>query len=208
MMDRDPDIDHNLLERLASGDASAFDMLFRKYWDHVFSAALLASKSVSFAEDVAQEVFLWVWKERLQMARVENLKAYLYRATRNFILRKLKRIKIEDTCGQSLLRQVFTTAPGNPETAATYKELHRFMEQGISKLPAQQQRAFRLSREKGMTHEAISREMGLSINSVKDYIVKSLAFLRKYLANYGEVWMVAFLVHLSKLFLLSTRPFY
>jgi RNA polymerase sigma-70 factor (ECF subfamily) len=67
------------------------------------------------------------------------------------------------------------------------KELQRIMEQAINRLPPQQQRAFRLSRESGLTHEQIALEMGVGAPSVKDYIVRALAFLRTYLKEVGEM---------------------
>jgi RNA polymerase sigma-70 factor (ECF subfamily) len=59
------------------------------------------------------------------------------------------------------------------------------VESGISRLPPQQQKAFRLSREKGLSHEEISLHMGVSRGAVKDYIVRSITFLRKYLREHA-----------------------
>jgi len=178
--------------RVAAGDTAAFDALFRLHWDHVYSVALLASRSADFAKDVAQEVFLWVWKERQQMTTVQNIRAYLYQATRNFILRKLKRATIEENYKRSLSNPLgyITQSESGPETNARLKELQQLIETGIRKLPPQQQRAFRLSREQGLSHEAIAREMGLSGHTVKDYIVKALAFLRKYITQHGDVLLI------------------
>lgn len=178
--------------RIAGGDTAAFDALFRLHWDHVYSVAFLASKSADFAKDVAQEVFLWVWKERQQMTTVENIRGYLYQATRNFILRKLKRATVEENYKRSLSHPLgyITQTDVTPEMNARLKELQQLIEAGIRKLPPQQQRAFRLSREQGLSHEAIAREMGLSGHTVKDYIVKALAFLRKYVTQYGDVLLI------------------
>ncbi|SEN14525.1 RNA polymerase sigma-70 factor, ECF subfamily [Chitinophaga rupis] len=184
--------EQDLLMRMAAGDTVAFDTLFRLHWDHVYSVAFLASRSADFAKDVAQEVFLWVWKERQQMTTVQNIRGYLYQATRNFILRKLKRATIEESYKRSLSHPLgyITQAEATPEMNARLKELQQLIEAGIRKLPPQQQRAFRLSREQGLSHEAIAREMGLSGHTVKDYIVKALAFLRKYITQYGDILLV------------------
>jgi len=194
--------EQDLLRRIAAGDTAAFDALFRLHWDHVYSVAFLASKSADFAKDVAQEVFLWVWKERQQVAAVENIRAYLYGATRNFILRKLKRATVEENYKRSLSHPLdyITQADVSPETGARLKELQQLIEAGIRKLPPQQQRAFRLSREQGLSHEAIAREMDLSGHTVKDYIVKALAFLRKYIAQYGDILMLCLFAGYVKIF--------
>jgi RNA polymerase sigma-70 factor (ECF subfamily) len=194
--------EQDLLARIAAGDTAAFDTLFRLHWDHVYSVAFLASRSADFAKDVAQEVFLWVWKERQQITAVENIRAYLYGATRNFILRKLKRATVEENYKRSLVHPgaYIMQAQATPEMNARLKELQQLIEAGIRKLPPQQQRAFRLSREQGLSHEAIAREMGLSGHTVKDYIVKALAFLRKYIAQYGDILMVCLFAGYVKIF--------
>lgn len=177
------------MRRLSSGDEQAFNELFRACWDQVYSTALLISKSPGFAEDAAQEVFLWVWKERSQLKDVQNIEAYLGVATRNFILRKLRRLDLEQRYRQSLLHQKHE--PATTEASLHVKHLEQLLQKGINLLPPQQQRAFKLSREGGMSHEDISRAMNLSVNSVKDYIVKALAFLRKYLAQHGGMYCSA-----------------
>lgn len=183
--------ERQLLHEVAEGDTSAFSAIFRLHWDHVYSVALLASKSVDFAEDVAQEVFLWLWKEREKAPGIENLKAYLYGATRNFVLRKLKRSSVEENYRRSILTPpLLSQSDSSPESGMQYKELKKVLEKAVLQLPPQQQRAFRLSREQGMSHENIAQEMALSVNTVKDYIVKSLAFLRKYVALHHDTLLI------------------
>ena len=79
--------------------------------------------------------------------------------------------------------------PANTEVAEQesmmgLKNLQESLQQGIAQLSPQQQRAFRLSREHGLTHDDISKLMGVSKKTVKDYIVRSLAFLRPLLDRY------------------------
>jgi len=74
-------------------------------------------------------------------------------------------------------------SPG-PENAITASQLRDTVRRGIEQLPPQQQRAFRLSREQGLSHEQIGRLIGVSKKTVKDYIVRSMAFLRQHLAQH------------------------
>ncbi len=173
-----------LLNRLADSDPAAFETLFHTYWDRIYSTALLLSRSTAWAEDVAQELFLWIWKERRQINTVENLEAYLSRAARNLMLGRLRHLKVEDKYKMTLLARAGHSEQENPESVFSQRELHGLVENAIGLLPPQQQRAFRLSREQGLSHLQISKIMNLSTNTVKDYIVKSLAFLRKYLSQY------------------------
>jgi RNA polymerase sigma-70 factor (ECF subfamily) len=72
-------------------------------------------------------------------------------------------------------------------------QLQVTIQQGIAQLPPQQQRAFRLSREQGLNHDQIGQLIGVSKKTVKDYIVRSLAFLRQHLAQHIKLLLLFFL---------------
>lgn len=78
------------------------------------------------------------------------------------------------------------------ESLLGLKNLQQSIQQSISQLSPQQQRAFRLSREQGLTHDDISKLMGVSKKTVKDYIVRSLAFLRPILDHYELLLIFTF----------------
>lgn len=149
---------------------------------------MIFSKSEEFSRDVAQEMFLYLWKERAKMVHIDNPRAYLLVSARNLIFRKLSRLKLE-TAYQNYLSGIAAAVPSQQATEqpATLKDLQRAVEEGIRQLPPKQQQAFRLSREQGLSHEEIAREMGISRQTVKDYIVRSIAFLRKHLHEYGHL---------------------
>ena len=179
--------DTMLLGRMAAGEADAFSQLFNRYWDKVYSTALVFTKSGEQAEDAAQEVFMRLWQNRSKATTIDNLDAFLFIATRNFIYNKLSRIKLEEAYSNYLQHQVIHLHAG-PETLTEVRELQAIIEAGIQQLPPQQQKAFRLSREKGLRHEEIARQLGISKASVKDYIVKAIAFLRKYLQEHAVLF--------------------
>jgi RNA polymerase sigma-70 factor (family 1) len=195
----EPHSEKDLLARLADGDDSAFDVLFRAYWDHVYSVALLMTKSPDMAEDIGQEVFLGLLKDRTRMAAIENLKGFLYTSVKFMVHKRLRRLSVEEAYAQYISAQFM---PGQSvayaEAAIRLKEIQQSLREGIEKLPVQQRRAFQLSREQGLSHEQISVKMGVSKKTVKDYIVRALAFLRQYLKQYGGM---------ALLYLLTGCPF-
>jgi RNA polymerase sigma-70 factor (family 1) len=169
---------------MAAGSESAFCALFDVYWHKVYSTALLFTHSESMAQDIAQEVFLQLWQRRETAADIRDVDSYLFISARNLIFKKMSRLKLEDAYQQYLAGQA-STETGDAGVNTEYKELHSILETAIGKLPPQQQKAFRLSREGGLSHEEISRQMGVSRAAVKDYIVRSLSFLKKYLREHA-----------------------
>jgi len=186
--------DQILLQRLAEGDERAFDELFVRHWDHVYSAAFLLTKSSQLAHDIAQDTFLTLWKNREQLNTINNLKGFLYTHVKFMVYKRFRRLKVEDAYASYLRQKTAADTGSIPEAEGNlrYKELRSTIEKGISQLPPQQQLAFKLSREEGLTHEQISELMGISKKTVKDYIVRSIAFLRPYIKQYSSVLVLLF----------------
>lgn len=173
-----------LILRISEGDEQAFEVLFERWWDKIYSTAFIFSKSAALSQDIAQEVFLQIWRKRATLADIENPSAYLTVIARNMIFRKLSRINLETSYKNYVSSKgVISTPQADQEVLS--KELQNALEEGINLMPLQQQRAFRLSRQQGLTHEEIAQQMGISRLTVKDYIVKAIAFLRKHLQHYG-----------------------
>ncbi len=172
--------EQELLRRLTTGDPDAFTILFNHYWSRVYSSMLVISKSPTVAEDIAQEIFTRLWKDREKAADIRDLSAYLFIAARNNVLNRLSKMDVEAAWQQYMIHK-----EPNKTDQVTYRELDQLVQQGIQQLSPQQQRAFSLSRIKGLTHEEIAAEMQISRATVKEHIVKALASLRQFLKSRG-----------------------
>lgn len=180
--------ERELLLRIAEGDNGAFDLMFRSYWDHVFSVALMMTKSPDLADDIGQEVFFAFLRDREKMTEIRNLKGFLHTSVKFLVHKRLRRLRVEEAYTQYMSGKVFVQPLyASPEKAIDMKDLQKTLQKGIESLPLQQRRAFKLSREEGLSHEAISIKMGVSKKTVKDYIVRAIAFLRNYLALHGDI---------------------
>jgi RNA polymerase sigma-70 factor (family 1) len=185
--------DQTLLQLLSRGDESAFDQLFHANWDHVYSAAFYMVKSSELADDIAQETFLTLWRNRHQAAEIKNLQGFLYTSVKFQVHKLFRRTRVEDAFAMYLRHhQSTSTGFAEQESLLALKKLQESLQQQIAHLPPQQQRAFRLSREQGLTHDDISKLMGVSKKTVKDYIVRSLAFLRPILDRYELLLIFTF----------------
>jgi RNA polymerase sigma-70 factor (ECF subfamily) len=179
-----PHSEKELLRLLADGDEHAFQVIFERHWDAVFSTALLLTKSGSVAEDVAQDVFTMLWEKRASLAGVDKLEGFLFVSARNIIYSRFRKLASQDAYRQYILSCFREDAAESAQEAAELRELDRTIQQAIRLLPPQQQKAFRLSRFEGMQHEEIAVTMGVSRITIKSYIVQAIASLRKAIANY------------------------
>jgi len=180
-----PTEDLNLLSRIKANDRLAFNRLFLKY--HVgllrFGKSLLA-KDPERAEDVVQEVFLSVWKNRESLSIHTSFSAFLFTAVKN----RIKDVYREQ---QWTLYDPTETAFDDalaanqePDHLLMFKELNADINQMISLLPEKTKLVFRMNREDHLSYEQIAELLNISIHSVKTHMYRSIKFLKKSYSEY------------------------
>ena len=150
------------------------------------------TRSSHLADDIAQETFLTLWRNRHEATEIKNLRGFLYTSVKFQVHKLFRRMKVEDAFALYFHYHNAESTEPEQESALALKNLQESLQEGISRLSPQQQRAFRLSREQGLTHDDISKLMGVSKKTVKDYIVRSLAFLRPILDRYELILIFIF----------------
>ncbi|WP_343702112.1 sigma-70 family RNA polymerase sigma factor [Chitinophaga sp.] len=182
-MQKVPHSESELLRMIASGDEQAYQAVFERYWDAVYSTALLLTKSPTLAEDVAQDVFTVLWEKKASLPTVEKLEGFLFITARNMIYTRFRKLASGDAYKRYILDCFREEGGRRADEITEVRELEQTILRAIQQLPPQQQKAFRLSRFEGMRHEEIAVTMGLSRVTIKSYIVQAIATLRKTLAN-------------------------
>jgi RNA polymerase sigma-70 factor (family 1) len=173
--------DPALLQQIAAGDEKAFAGLVRLYWKNIYVHALSWIKSAEEAEELAQDVFLRVWKAREQIGRVEHFDNWLFIIARNTILsavrKKLSRPGFlqEQELEENALR---------PDLVTENRQHYQVLLTAIGLLPEKRQQVFRMSRLEGLTHEQIAEQLGIHKDTVAQYIAKAVTFLRSYLQEH------------------------
>jgi RNA polymerase sigma-70 factor (family 1) len=173
-------------------DQAAFTRLLRHFWNKVYTQALVYLKSSAAAQEVTQDVFLKVWAKRAGLPQVDNFPGYLFIITRNEIVNALRKKGREPAAPSEGLEENLWI----PDQQLQFKESYQLLLSGIEALPPARKNVFKLSRLEGLSYEEIGERLGISRNSVKDHIVRSLVFLRNYLRTHtGEtlilLWLLA-----------------
>lgn len=181
-----------LLARVAEGDEQAFAQLVRDYGETIFSQSLAFVKSVPQAEELTQDIFMKVWRNRAKLTQVEHFENWLFILARNMIFDSFK-VKVSSTLE-------FTGAEGGidlltPDLHTEQRNTYQLLLKGIEQLPDKRQQVFRMSRLEGMSHEQIAEALGIHKVTVAQYIVKSLSFLKTYLEEHtGDTILVIILL--------------
>lgn len=161
-----------LLLRVSEGDEPAFQELFCRYADKLGNYVLRLTRSGVQAEEIVQDVFLKLWLNRKALAEVENFSVYLYVVSRNQTLNALRKA-VQEASQQKKWEQAqepFVALGQQPENE-NVDALENLVSSAVRQLPLQQQKAWLLSRQDGLTHPQIANAMGISRETVKKYIM-------------------------------------
>ena len=170
-----------LLRALSRGDEKAFEVLFMRYFPRVkrFISGLLQDDIT--AEDFAQDILLKLWQKREEMAKIENLNAYLYRTSRNAVYQHLRHILLVNEYGekqQENLSRQQNEGAGNIEENMFAEELLLLIQ------PAHRKRIYEMSRKDGKNNEQIAHLLVINKRTVENHLTQALADIRKMLKHF------------------------
>lgn len=170
--------DAELLRRLRLGDERALEVVFRAHYPTMVAVVRRIVFAPDVSEELVQDVFFKLWTKREQLAEIDALKTYLYRAARNTALNHLRRLKLEQA------HEEREAAKGEPATtdatddSATTGELADAVRAAIDRLPARCREIFLMSRDGGLTYVEIAAELGISVKTVETQMGRALKSLR------------------------------
>jgi RNA polymerase sigma-70 factor (family 1) len=167
-----------LLEKAAVGDQRAFAQIVEKYTDIVYPYLIYWLKNAHLAEEITQDVFVRLWKNRHKLAAMENFGGYVYTITRN---RANTALKAELLGLEELPEDKLYDLVNQPQTTLETKELSIILDQAIAELSPRRKEVFELSRNEHLTYEEIAERLGISRSAVRQHIVEALVFLRHYI---------------------------
>lgn len=182
--------DEDLLDRIARGDQAAFESLYLRYTDLVYSVAMRVVADPGIAQDVAQEVFLRVWRHPglFDVSRGRFV-SWLMSVARNRAVDEVR------SRGRRRLREV-TPAPGaedpadpqavDPQVAAQIVSEREEVRAGLATLPEEQRVAIELAYFGGMTQQEIASVLDTPLGTVKTRIRLAMKKLRLCLENPAE----------------------
>jgi RNA polymerase sigma factor (sigma-70 family) len=142
--------ENDILPQIILGDSDAFKRFFKHYWTKILANAQQFTKQPELAEDLAQEVFLKIWKNRSNLRQVNSLEAYLYSVAKNLFLDHLKK-KVLDISNIEYLQEWIRDHSDNAAKRLETRELEGAIAEAIKQLPPQMKAVFLLSRVEGLT---------------------------------------------------------
>ncbi len=173
--------DMTLLKALQNGELKAFDSLFRKYYP-MLCAYVHRFVDLQDAEEIVQEMMIWMWEKRAELAIDSSLNQYLFKMAYN---RTLNLITKKEVIARAEM-MFYTKHQEMPEDINYYQlsELTKRIEEAVASLPESYRTAFVMHRFKGMSYKDIAELMNVSPKTVDYRIQQALKLLRGSLKDY------------------------
>lgn len=173
------------VEAIAAGDTRALEALYRDTVGRVYGLALRIVRVHEAAEEVAEDVFVQVWRTagRWDAARGAPL-AWILTIARSRALDYLRRDEpaIAHPEPEMLAEPATGDFAGDPLDLLTATEARGEIARALGRLSALQRQLVALAFFKGLSHQEIAVHAGLPLGTVKTYIRRSLAILREAMA--------------------------
>ena len=183
--------DAALMAKAARGDVAAFEQLVERHQALVIGTVGRMLGNNSDVEDVAQQVFVRVWKSAARYRPTAKFTTWLLTITRNLVLNEARRRKrhpgdlLDVHEGEEALALV-DSAGRIPDEQLLESQLQHTIDRAIIALPEKQRMAVVLRRYEDKSYEEIGQVLGLSIAAVKSLLFRARTELRAALNRYLE----------------------
>jgi RNA polymerase sigma-70 factor (ECF subfamily) len=181
--------DVRLMRLVARGDTAAFEELVGRHQALVIGTVARMLGSNSDVEDIAQQVFVRVWRSAARYQPRAKFTTWLLKITRNLVFNEMRRTKRHahvpvqpEADGEEIPLKDETTP--EPDAALLESELQEAIEKAIVDLPETQRMAVVLRRYEELSYEDIAEVLKLSVPAVKSLLFRARTELRAKLANY------------------------
>lgn len=186
-------IESILISRLMKDDRHAFDVLYDMYAGRLMSFCLTYVKITEDAEEIIQDIFISLWKNRHSVQYTDSLKPFLYGALRKSILYYFRR-KLNSPIYEQFVDLKDEAHPVESRISMEYEDFRKIILKEINALPRSQREAIILSKFQGLSNKEIAEKLNLNIQTIKNALSVGLKNLRVRLSRYPEIFPIVLLL--------------
>lgn len=185
--------DTELMIRVRDGDRDAFRQLVERHQSAIINFCFRSVGDSWEAEDIAQKVFVQVFRSASRYKPTAKFSTWLYTIARNTTLNELRRRQrhkldsmdeLAGESGDSHGRQFADQRAESPATEIQRRELEDKVAEAIRSLPENQRTAISLLRYQEMSYEEIAKVVGCSVSATKSLLFRARESLKAKLEEY------------------------
>jgi RNA polymerase sigma-70 factor, ECF subfamily len=174
--------DTEIVRRIRQGDAGQFESLFRSSYVSLVRYAKTLIKDHDTAEEIVQDLFFRLWKDKEKLKIESSLNGYLYRAVHNRCLHHIDHNRVVEKYAREMAVMEQETNE-SPTDILHYRELQAKIAAILERLPEKCGKIFCLSRFEGLKYSEIAEKLSISVKTVEANMGRALKEFRKILAE-------------------------
>jgi RNA polymerase sigma-70 factor (ECF subfamily) len=173
-----PTTDYELAQAAAGGDMHAFEQLYERHNRRVYSLCLRMTTNTAEAEDLAQEVFIQLFRKIGSFRGESAFTTWLHRLTVNQVLMHFRKrgVRLEQTTDDGDVPVQIVRGTENPNQMPVVDRIA--LDKAVAQLPPGYRTVFLLHDVEGHEHEEIARLLGCSVGTSKSQLHKARMKLR------------------------------
>ena len=174
-----------MLLRLKAGDELALEELMQRYKAPLAQSMSRLIKSREDIEELLQELFLRIWKNRANLD-TERYLGYMYKIAENLVYDRLRKAAREKRLSVDYFTHIIE-AYSHIEEGIFGKEMLEVLQHGIQQLPEQRRKVFELCKIEGKSYEEVSQLLSISVATVNSHITNANASIKAYFIQHPEL---------------------
>ena len=193
-MEKEINSDYLLWKRIKAGETQAFQDLYMKYADVLFSFGMIYSKDQELVKDSIHDLFFDLYKYRKNLSDNDHIRNYLFKSLKRKIqLAQKTKLKLVYT------NEIWDEAEGKggflmSETEDLTEENLKEIQQAVDKLSEHQQEVLKLRFQIGLSYDEVARILDISVESVRTLVYRTIKLLREQLKTKNNTVVLLFYI--------------
>lgn len=171
------------LKAIKKGNIQEYELLFREFFQPLLSYAISILKSEANAEEVVQDIFFVLWKNKRSLNIHTSFSSYLYKSVHNNCLQVIRKEQRKLKYEQDRQNWNYNESM-SPGEILQYNELYDKINTIVEELPENCKTIFKLNRFHGLKYSEIAEKLAISIKTVEANMTKALKHLRRHMDEY------------------------
>lgn len=171
------------VRELKSGSCEAFTVLYFKYSKRLYAFAMSYLKNEVEVEEIVQDVFLSIWKNRTELKEDCSFDSYVFTIAKNAILNTLRSKKYK--ISYLNYKEAYPSKYILLEEELNFHELEKIYLSVVDTLSPRKREVFILNRVNLLSYKEVATKLGISVKTVENHMSSALAEIRLKISSLG-----------------------
>ena len=183
--------DHKIITELSNGNEIVYNELFTSYYQSLCMFARKYVEDLDQSEEVVQDVFVKIWKNRDQLIKISSLKTYLFTSVRNGCIDQIRKENVRKKYINETIKN--SVDYYEPEILPD-DELADKIKAAINQLPKQRKKIFQMNKTFGLRYKEIAERLNISPKTVENQMGIALKQLREILKDCFPIFFLFYII--------------